>query len=346
MDEIKVIVADDSGLMRLIISDILNDADGIRVIDTAVDGKDCKEKVLKQDVDVVVLDMTMGDYDGLYAIKHILRRKKVPILILSAMGNTNMEPIMEALRLGAVDYLNKPEKNRAKVREISDAIVRKVREVAKSNKNQISERGEPKLNTGNHTFDSSLNFDVIVIGASTGGPTAVENVVSKLPGNLPVPVIIAQHMPSNFVPSYANRLNTLSPLEVVIGRKDDELKPGRIIICSGSRNTIVKVNEVGKVVVDFSHKRFKEFNQPSVDCLMLSVAEVYGGKVIAAILTGMGKDGALGMDAIFKAGGYTIAQDKETSVVYGMPRAIAERGLAKAHVPIQEMAGFMVSCLS
>ncbi len=346
MGAIKVIVADDSGLMRLIISDIIKEAEGMEVVDTAVDGKDCVEKALKQDVDLILLDMTMGKYDGLYAIKNILKEKKVPILILSAMGNTNMDPIMEALKLGAVDYLNKPERNNAKVREMSVQIVRKVRQVARTNIANIAPLPEVKANTLHHTFDAVLNYDVIVIGASTGGPTAVEAVVSKLPGNLPIPVIVAQHMPANFIPSYANRLDSISPLHAVIGRKDDVVEAGKIIIAAGSRNSVLKRNEVGKVVIDFSKEQYKEFNHPSIDGLLLSVAEVYGSRTIAAILTGMGKDGALGMEAIYKKGGYTIAQDQATSVVYGMPKAVHDRGVARVDLPIKEIPGFMVSCLS
>ena len=346
-NEIRIVVADDSGLMRLIISDILNSEQGFKVVDTAVDGKDAVEKVLKQEVDVLVLDMNMGDFDGKYAIEHILAKKNVPILILSAIGNTNMDPILEALRMGAVDYLNKPEKNKAKVREVSEELIAKVWLAAKANKRQIATARQPvKINNQSHTFDTSLNYDVIVIGASTGGPSAVEKVIANLPANLPVPVIVAQHMPANFVPSFANRLNTISALEVTIGRKDDELLPGKVIIVSGSRNSFIKRNEQNKVVIDFTSQTFSEFNYPSINCLFLSVAEVYGERTIAAILTGMGKDGADGMQAIFNKGGFTIAQDKETSVVYGMPKAVADRGLAKQSVPINQMAGFIVSCLS
>jgi two-component system chemotaxis response regulator CheB len=347
MGDLKVVVADDSGLMRLIISDILNDADGIKVIDTASNGRDATQKVLKQEVDVLVLDMNMGDYGGKYAVERILAKKKLPILILSAIGNTDMDPILEVLRLGAVDYLNKPAKNRAKVREIAKEIVYKVREVARSNRRQIADASrEVKLNSEHHTFNSILNYDVIVIGASTGGPTAIERVISKLPANLPIPVLVAQHMPANFVPSYANRLDTLTPLKVTIGRKDDELAAGKIIVVSGSRNSIIRRNEQGKVVIDFVHKTFKEFNHPSIDCLMLSVSEVYGSKTIGVVLTGMGKDGVVGMESIYNGGGYTIAQNKETCAVYGMPRAVEERGIAKQMVSIYEIGGFIVSCLS
>lgn len=349
MADLKVIVADDSGLMRLIISDILNSAEGITVVDTATDGKDVVQKVLKQDVDVLVLDMTMGKYGGLYAIENILKVKNVPILILSALGNSNMEPILDGMRLGAVDYINKPDKNKAKLREISNQIIRKVRHVARSNRQQIAstkKNTELKLNQNKHTFFGKLNYDIIAIGSSTGGPTAIERVISKLPANLPVPVVIAQHMPANFVPSFAKRLNALTPLDVVVGKKDEVLEPGKVILVSGNRNSIVKRNEKNQVVIDFTHKKFKEFNHPSVNALFLSIAEVYGKKTIAVILTGMGKDGADGTEVIFNKGGYTIAQNKETSAVYGMPREVTERGVVHRNVSIYEMAGFIVSCLS
>lgn len=162
-----------------------------------------------------------------------------------------------------------------------------------------------------------------------------------------VPVVIAQHMPSNFVPSFVNRLNTLTPLEVVIGRKDTVVEPGKIIIAPGSRNMILKRSKGSrKVVCDFTRKTYKEFNYPSVNALMLSVAEIYRAKTIGVILTGMGKDGALGMEAIYQQGGYTVAQDQKSSVVYGMPREVIENGNARQVVSIYQIAGFLISCLS
>lgn len=346
-EDIKVIVADDSGLMRLIISDIVNDEPGMRVIDTAADGKEAVDKTLSLDPDVLLLDMTMGHYDGIYAVKNILSKKNIPIIILSALGNTNLDPIMDALRLGAFDYLNKPAENRAKVRDIANSIVEKVRLGASSNKKHFStDNATIKSNQNAHTFLREVNYNVIVIGSSTGGPTAVERVITKLPENLPVPVLIAQHMPANFIPTFAKRLDSLTSLNVVVGRKDDVLRAGNIYIAPGNRNMIVTVNNVGQPIIDFTITKYKEFNHPSVNALMLSVAKVYGKRCIGAIFTGMGKDGANGLEAIKEAGGYTIAQDKKSSVVYGMPREVAERGYVNSVVSIHEMAGFMVSCLS
>ena len=258
-DKIKVIVADDSGLMRLIISDILNADPKIEVIDTATNGKDATEKTLRLNPDVLVLDMNMGQYDGLYAVENVLKVKKIPILILSAMGNTNLDIIMDALRLGAVDYINKPDKNQTKVREIGADIILKVKSASQSNRNSFNSASkEIKLNQNEHTFSSSLNYNAIVIGSSTGGPTAVERIITKLPGNLPIPVVIAQHMPANFVPSFVNRLNTLTPLDVVLAQKGQTLQPRTIYIAPGDQNLII-TGSSRYAKFDYTTKKYKVY---------------------------------------------------------------------------------------
>lgn len=346
-EKLKVLIADDSGLMRLIISDILNKAGDIEVVDTATDGKDAVEKAHKLKPDVVVLDMYMGDFDGIYAVKNILKERKVPILILSSVGNTNLEPIMEALHLGAFDYLNKPNNGNAKVREVGLQLVDKVRVAGRQNKTglrTVQQREKPNQN--NHTF-GHLNFDIIAIGASTGGPTAVENVVRNLPSNLPIPVVIAQHMPANFVPSFVKRLNNSTPLEVIEGIEGMEVIPGRVIVSPGGKNMVVKRDVLRqKHVIGFSDEHYREFNGPSVNALFNSVSRIFGKKTIAVVLTGMGKDGANGAKSIFDKGGYTIAQNKETSAVYGMPKSVVDSGVAKSVVPLNEISGFVVSCLA
>lgn len=344
---IKAVVADDSGLMRLIISDILNADTDIKVIATAKDGKEAVEKTSAHKPDILVLDMTMGEYDGMYAIENIMKECPTPILILSALGNSNHQAIMDALSLGAVDYINKPEYNKAKVREIETQIVEKVKLVAKqANKGIHIKTKVSDTNNHQHTFGPQLNYDSIVVGSSTGGPTALEILITNFPENLPVPVIVAQHMPSNFVPSFVERLNKLTPLHVLLARKDDDVLPGKIYIAPGSRNIKLKKSLSGRIQFDYDHKKYKEFNHPSVNALMLSASQVYGNKTIGVILTGMGKDGSEGMRAIKEVGGYTVVQDKKTSVVYGMPRAVKEAGDANQSVSIHEMSGFLISCLA
>lgn len=343
MAKIKVLVADDSGFMRLLISDILSESKYTEVVGTAVDGKDAVAQVKKLKPDVLLLDMNMGEYDGTYAVRHLMEENPLPILILSAVGNTDLQPIFEALELGAVDYLNKPQRSNAKIRQIEQELIGKILSVSGANPKVILANTVNK-NTYHHTFSSTRKYDVIVIGASTGGPTAVEKVLTTLPVNLNVPVVIVQHMPSNFIGSFIKRLNSLSPLEVTAGRKNMIPKPGQVIVAPGDTNMVL-VKSGSKVKVDFTDEVFKEYNKPSINALMLSAAQCYGSRIIGVILTGMGKDGSKGLRAIKDNGGYTIAQSEKTCVIYGMPKsAVAEKAVDRS-VDIDEIGGFLVNCL-
>ena len=344
--KIKVLIADDSGFMRLLIKDILLSDNDLEVVATATDGKEAVEKTLKYRPDVVLLDMMMPKYDGIYAVEQIMIKQPTPIVILSSIGHSNINPIMESLKLGAFDYLNKPVKGNAKLRTLDTELINKIKLAAVSNV-------EPNVkilsaaNVNDHVFSNDLPYDVIVIGSSTGGPNALDELLKRIPGNLAVPILIAQHMPENFVPSFAMRLNKLVPLEVEVGRKGMIVTPGRVIVAPGNRNMIVKKNpETGNVEIDFSFKKYPEYNHPSVTALMNSVADTYGNRAIGVILTGMGKDGAEGMTNIKQKGGYTIAQNKESCAVFGMPREAIERNCIDSVVPIAEMGGFITSCLS
>lgn len=331
--------------MRYLTADILKNVPGFNVVDFARDGKEAYEKCVKLKPDVVIMDMIMGDYDGLYGVEKIMQNCPTPVLILSALGNTDMQPILKALKLGAIDYHHKPDRSSKTIKENDEALIEKVRAASKVMLNAITTNNSAPKNVHQHTFSDNLNYDVIVIGSSTGGPTALETVITRLPSNLSVPVVIAQHMPENFVPAFAARLNQLTPLEVSMAKKDEVLSPGKILFAPGSRNMIVRQNGNGQVVCDFTSKRFKDYNFPSVSGLMLSVAEVYQARAIGVVLTGMGKDGSEGLKSIYDHGGYTIAQSKETCIVYGMPKEAVEIGAVKKIVPLKEIGPFIVSCL-
>ena len=346
--KIKVLIVDDSGLMRLILTDILRAESDIEVIGTAQDGKDAVEKTEFLNPDVILLDMIMGDYDGLYAVKNILSKRKVPIIILSAVGNSDMNPILDALKLGAFDYLNKPNKNNAKIREIADEIILKIRTASNVKKeNSILKNKEIKSNTFSHTFSKKLDYEIIVIGSSTGGPPALETIITKLPNNLPLPVVIVQHMPANFIQSFVDRLDNLTPLKVKAAQKNEQLLAGCIYFAPGDHNLIIRKDILGRSIFDFDDaKHYVEYNNPSVNALFLSVADVYRNKCISAVLTGMGKDGADGMVALSNAGAITIAQSKETCIVFGMPKEVVARNAAKYILDIHDIAPFMMSCIS
>jgi len=205
---IQVLVVDDSALMRHLISDILKQDKQIDIIGHATNGKDAFLVTKKLQPDVILMDMTMGEYGGLYAVKKIMADCPTPIIILSALGNSNMEPIMTGLNMGAIDYLNKPAKNNVNMRAVSDILIRKVKVASKVVVAEEIKKKEKKAftNVNEHSFGESSNYDIIAIGSSTGGPTAVENIITKLPQNLNIPVIITQHMPANFIDSFAARL--------------------------------------------------------------------------------------------------------------------------------------------
>jgi two-component system, chemotaxis family, protein-glutamate methylesterase/glutaminase len=321
---IRVLLADDSGFMRLYVRDILQRDGTIQVVGTAGNGLEAVERTLEHRPDVVVMDMNMGQYDGCYGIEHIMKRCPTPIVI---------------------DYVNKPAQNNTKVKEVEIELFEKILAASSANLAAARNAAGAKVNAAAHTF-SALNYDVVVIGSSTGGPGALETLIKRLPSNMAVPVLIAQHMPPAFVPSFAERLNELTPLQVSMARLGDVLKPGHILLAPGSRNMVVHRNAFGEVVVHFEAKTYAAYNHPSVDGLMLSVASTFGSRAIGVILTGMGKDGALGMKSIREQGGFTVAQSKETCVVYGMPKEVVNNGDAMAVVPVDEMGGFLVSCLS
>jgi two-component system chemotaxis response regulator CheB len=344
-NKIRVLIADDSGFMRMLIRDILESDSELNVVAAAVDGNDALEKTLEFRPDVILLDLIMPAYDGLYAVEQIMKQQPTPIVVLSSIGHSNINPIMKSLELGAFDYLNKPVKGNSKLRTLDTEIIRKIKLASVSNVQEI-QRTKQKISHKEHVFADKLPFDVVVVGSSTGGPRALEDLIKRLPNNLAVPVLIAQHMPENFVPSFALRLNGLISLNVEVGRKDMVVRPGYIIVAPGNRNMIVKKNKLGEVVVDFTFRKYHEYNHPSVNALMNSVSETYGSKAIGVILTGMGKDGAEGMTSIKRNGGHTIAQNKETCAVFGMPREAIERNCIDNVLPITEMGGFITSTLS
>ena len=330
--------------MRLLLSDILAESDMIDVVGTAVDGKDAVEQVKEIKPDVLLLDMNMGDYSGLYAVERLMKEAPLPILILSALGNTDLQPIFEALDHGAVDYLNKPQRGSSKIRLIEQELLQKIQSVNRANIGVVNVVDAP-VNTNIHTFSASRNYDLIVIGASTGGPTAIEKVITSLPGNLVVPVIVVQHMPSNFIGSFVKRLNGMTPLHVMEGRAGMIPKAGQVVVAPGNTNMIVEKSTRGDGKIAFTDEVYREYDKPSINAMMLSVAEVYGNRSIGVILTGMGKDGMLGMKAIKDMGGYTIAQSQKTCVIYGMPKAAVAYQAVDRSIDIDEIGGFLVNSL-
>ena len=338
--KLKILVVDDSAFMRLLISDLLSEDSSIEVIGTAVNGLEAEQKVMTLSPDLVILDLNMDEYDGLYAVKAIMKKKPTPILILSSVGNTDLQPVFEALKNGAVDYMNKPNRNKSKMREIRNELVQKVKSASRAKPKKIVDV-KPAVQPRIRSFAKKSKYDIIAIGASTGGPSAIERILTVLPADFNIPMIICQHMPQAFIPPFVQRLNALTSLEVVAATKDMQPKPGVIMFCPGHSNLIF-TKENGTAKVDFTDKVFREYNNPSINAMMKSVAEVFGDKAVGVILTGMGKDGVDGIKDLKEKGAYTIAQNKSSSVIYGMPKVAVQSGAINSELDIKEIGNYLV----
>ena len=218
-----------------------------------------------------------------------------------------------------------------------------VREASMTDYLKIRQRVKGR-NTFIHTFEARLNYDIIAIGASTGGPSAVELIVSNLPTNLTVPVIIAQHMPERFIESFSIRLAEATGQHVSVARDGECLLSNHIYLAPGTANLRLNISG-SSPTFQYCNDHYKEYNHPSIDCLLESVAAIYGRRAIAAILTGMGKDGVEGLNKIKAAGGLTLTQDELSSVVYGMPKVAFETGAASHQIPLTEIPNFIISAL-
>lgn len=341
--KLKILVVDDSAFMRLLISDLLSEDDQIEVVGTAVNGLEAVKQVLSLKPDIVLLDLNMAEYDGLYAVREIMKQRPTPILILSSVGNTDLQPVFEALKNGAVDYINKPDRNKSKMRELQVELIQKIKSTSRAKPKQISTtKTQTKVVTRKRK--SRSKYDLIAIGASTGGPTAIERVICSLPEDFDIPIIVCQHMPQIFIPQFVQRLGSLTKLEVSSAAKGMRPEPGTVLFCPGHANLILNSGEKPPTI-DFTEKIFKEYNNPSINAMMLSAAEAYKDKVVGVLLTGMGKDGVKGMTAIHDAGGRTIAQDKQSSVIYGMPKAAYEAGAVDQVLDIKEIGNYLVNDL-
>lgn len=342
--QIRVLIADDSALMRILINDIIDIDPDIHVVGQANNGKSAYFLTKELKPDVVLMDVNMGEFDGIYGVIEIMKHCPTPIIILSSIGNVDMNPILKCLELGAIDYLNKPAKNRVNMDEVKQDLIEKIKVASAVDINEVLEK-PIVANVHEHSFDRVASYECIVLGASTGGPRALEWILTQLPKNLTIPVVIAQHMPASFVIAFAKRLNQLSPLEVSVAKQGRNLIAGHVYLAPGDINLTIR-HKHDRYFFTKTKQQFVAYNNPSIDALMLSVAEAYKDKAIGVVLTGMGKDGSIGLKAMKDAGSYTIAQSETSCIVYGMPKAAVHNEAVKQVVHLDEIAAFLVSCLA
>jgi len=347
MNRIKVLVVDDSAFMRKAIENMLKKDPEIEVAGFARNGKDAIEKIEELKPDIVTLDIEMPIMDGLSALKKIMSTNPIPVIMVSSLTTEGAEATIEALDAGALDFIPK-DKSFATfgIMKIEKELIEKVKYFARKKVFRPKPQKQEKVQiatkqTARMPAPQGPKKSIVAIGTSTGGPQSLQKVIPALPGDLGKPVLIVQHMPPNFTKSLATRLNSLSQLEVVEAQGKEKLEPGVVFIAKGGFQ--LKVRRVGSnyytEIVDDSKN---VLHIPSVDVMVSSVADNFGSKALGVIMTGMGSDGLKGAQLLKSKGGAVIAQDKDSCVVYGMPRAVIEANLADAVVPLGEIAHSIV----
>jgi two-component system, chemotaxis family, protein-glutamate methylesterase/glutaminase len=337
---VRVLVVDDSALMRKLIPQMLASDESIEVVGTAMDGTFCLKKIEELKPSVVTLDLEMPGMNGIDTLKEIMRRHPVPVIVFSSHSTEGASVTLKALGLGAFDFVSKPRDATAHMAETSKELIAKVKAAAEC---KLKPRALPGVSPKPEKVTSSGSpTRVIALGVSTGGPQALEYLLSQLPGDFPGAIVVVQHMPDGFTDMFARRLDELCALRVKEAQSGDMLQPGRVLICPGSRHMRVKRLPMGDIAVLTDEPRVNG-HRPSVDVLFRSVAEEFKSQAVAVIMTGMGDDGAEGLGAIKKEGGMTIAQSEDSCVVFGMPKAAIDRGYAIRVVSLDVMSATLQS---
>jgi len=337
---IKVLIVDDSAYVRNLIERILNFSPFIEVIGKARNGNEALEMVEALSPDVVLLDLLMPEMDGLTFIIKQMKRQPVRIIIVSILSESQ-KIIIDALNAGAIDFIKKPTALATKIiSEIRDDLIQKIKTAAVAELKQLTKIYDQTFvqKKPHEIIASKGNFDVIVIGISTGGPQALRYLIPQFPANFPIPIVIVLHMPEGYTEMYSESLNELSAIQVKEARKGDRLMPGTVTIAPAGYHLTLNKDAHNHVVFHLDRKPYDKLHRPSADILFSSASEMFKERVLGIIMTGMGNDGKEGVAWIKANGGTVLTESKETCVIYGMPRAVDEIGLSDKRVPLYQMA--------
>jgi two-component system chemotaxis response regulator CheB len=335
---IRVLVVDDSAFMRTALSRMIASDSGLEVVATACSGSEALEKIASLNPDVVTLDVEMPGLDGLQTLRQIMTQFPRPVIMVSAVTEKDAENTFNALAAGAFDYV--PKQLSAKsldIFHIKFDLLTKIRSAAQSRQlsaASLPARKPPQSQSVGREDSSPTVPAIVALGTSTGGPKALQEILPLFPRDLPIPILIVQHMPAGFTAPFAQRLNSLCSLTVREAANRETLQAGVVYIAPAGLHMCVERVSDSRTILRLGTHPENSLHTPSVNVMMNSVAAVFGNHALGVILTGMGSDGAEGMTAIHRHGGLTIGQDEATCTVYGMPRACAELGILSRVVPL------------
>ncbi|WP_433935841.1 chemotaxis-specific protein-glutamate methyltransferase CheB [Sorangium cellulosum] len=337
---VRVLVVDDSAFVRKVLRQVLGASPSIEVVDTAMDGLDALEKIERYKPDVITLDLVMPNLDGI-GVLGSLPDEGAPRVVVVSNAEADSELGVRALQQGAIELVEKPTSLATdRLFELSGELVRKVLAAAGA-KRLSAEPGPQPPPPPPAVISAPARTRILVVGASTGGPQALTRLLTALPADLPVPVVVALHIPAGYTESLARRLDEASAISVIEASDDLQLRPGTAVIARGGQHLEVR-RQLERASVRFARASTTSLYCPSVDLLFASAAAEFGSGVLAVVLTGMGDDGLEGSREIHKVGGRVLAEAESSCVVYGMPRRVQEAGLAAAEAPIDEMAALIL----
>jgi len=349
MNKIKVLIVDDSSFMRNTLKTIIDKNSDLELVGVAHNGLEAVDLARELNPDIITMDIEMPKMTGLEALKIIMSENPVPVIMVSSLTSEGADATLQALDLGALDFITKTASTRMSMdlnsSRIEEDLLKKIRRFAK-NKSAIRNLRNSLLKNDNtnlvlkaktKTITKIRNRKIVALGTSTGGPQSLQRVIPKLPADIGVPIVITQHMPPGFTHSLANRLNTMSAVSVVEASEKTKLEPNVVYIAKGGMHLkFIKIS--GNIYMDLSAEPSNYFNIPAVDVMVSSLIDIYGQDILGVIMTGMGTDGLKGFEKLNKCKGLVIAQDEASSIIYGMPRAVVDAGIADEIVPLDDIA--------
>ncbi len=338
----KVLIVDDSAYTRQTMKKILEEDSSLEVVGIATDGIDAMAKVLRLQPDIITLDFEMPGMDGFSFLRWLMRERPTPVIMVTSHADS--KTVFKALELGAVDFIAKPTRRASvELETIERDLLRKIKglknirlDILSKNLELLDQDEEEEIAEAGKAKADRNAVEIVAVGSSTGGPAALQIILTRLPADFKAAMVISQHMPKGFTAPLAERLDRMSQVRIKEAAEGDIIEVGTVYICPGGQHLSLK-NRGGRKQVALKEGRFEDKYIPSVDHMMTSVAELYGAAAMGVILTGMGNDGKHGMLDIKTQGGYTIAESEATAVVFGMPAEAIKNGGVETILPLSEI---------